>query len=43
MKNARHTREIQFINGLKPGQLTRALNGELVGTVVFQSEEATGE
>ena len=25
MKNARHTREIQFINGLKPGQLTRAL------------------
>jgi molybdenum storage protein len=43
MKNARHTREIQFINGLKPGQLTRALNGESVGTVVFQSDEATGE
>jgi molybdenum storage protein len=37
MKNARHTREIQFINGLKPGQLTRALNGEAVGTVVYRN------
>jgi molybdenum storage protein len=43
MKTARHAREIQFINGLKPGQLTRALNGESVGTVVFQSDEASGE
>jgi molybdenum storage protein len=35
MKHARHTREIQFVNGLKPGQLTRALNGESVGTIVY--------
>src|SRR3954463_10450887 len=27
MKNARHLREIQFVNGLKPGQLTKALDG----------------
>jgi molybdenum storage protein len=36
MKNARHTREIQFINGLKPGQLSRALEGESVGTIVYR-------
>ena len=36
MKNARHTREIQFVNGLKPGQLTRALKGEPVGTIVYR-------
>ena len=28
MKNAQHVREIQFVNGLKPGQLTAALDGE---------------
>src|SRR3954466_5908137 len=33
MANARNVREIQFVNGLKPGQLTAALNGEAVGTV----------
>src|SRR5437868_4827789 len=27
MKNAKHRRSIQIINGLKPGNLTRALNG----------------
>ena len=32
MLNARHIREIQFVNGLKPGQLTAALDGEPVGT-----------
>jgi molybdenum storage protein len=35
MLNARNTREIQFVNGLKPGQLTAALNGEPVGTVIY--------
>src|ERR1700681_125057 len=35
MLNARHVREIQFINGLKPGQLTAALNGEPVGTIIY--------
>jgi molybdenum storage protein len=34
MKNARHSRTIQIINGLVPGNLTRALNGEPVGTII---------
>jgi molybdenum storage protein len=34
MKNAQHRRSIQVINGLKPGNLTRALNGEAVGTII---------
>jgi molybdenum storage protein len=36
MRTARHTTEIQFVNGLKPGQLTAALNGEPVGTIVYR-------
>ena len=34
MNNAEHRRSIQVINGLKPGNLTRALNGEHVGTII---------
>jgi molybdenum storage protein len=34
MRNARHRREIQIINGLVPGNLTRALAGEHVGTII---------
>lgn len=34
MKTARHRRSIQIINGLKKGNLTRALNGEHVGTII---------
>jgi molybdenum storage protein len=34
MKNAEHSREIRVINGLVPGNLTRALAGEDVGTVI---------
>jgi molybdenum storage protein len=34
MKNAEHRRSIQVINGLTPGNLTRALNGEPVGTII---------
>jgi len=34
MENAVHRRTIQIINGLKPGNITRALNGEEVGTVI---------
>jgi molybdenum storage protein len=34
MKNAKHRRSIQVINGLKRGNLTRALNGEPVGTII---------
>jgi molybdenum storage protein len=37
MLNARHIREIQFVNGLKPGQLTAALDGEPVGTIVYNA------
>jgi molybdenum storage protein len=34
MENAGHSRSIQIINGLEPGNITRALNGEHVGTVI---------
>jgi molybdenum storage protein len=34
MKNAKHRRSVQVISGLKRGNLTRALNGEPVGTVI---------
>jgi len=40
MARARHVREIQFINGLKPGQLTAALNGEPVGTIIYRNGDA---
>ncbi len=34
MQNAENRRSIQIINGLKPGNLTRALEGEHVGTII---------
>ncbi|WP_246203458.1 hypothetical protein [Azospirillum brasilense] len=34
LKNARHVREVQVVNGLVPGNLTRALAGEHVGTII---------
>jgi molybdenum storage protein len=34
METAEHARRIQVINGLEPGTITRALNGEHVGTVI---------
>jgi len=37
MLRARNIHEIQFVNGLKPGQLTAALDGEPVGTVIFDA------
>ena len=37
MLAARNIKEIQFVNGLKPGQLTAALDGEPVGTVIFNA------
>jgi molybdenum storage protein len=42
MLNARQIREIQFVNGLKPGQLTAALNGEAVGTVIYNADAPRG-
>jgi len=34
MQRAAHVREVQVINGLKPGNLTQALNGDHVGTII---------
>ena len=38
MLTARQIQEIQFVNGLKPGQLTAALDGEPVGTIIYNAE-----
>ena len=37
LKAARHVREVQVINGLVSGNLTRALAGEHVGTIITAS------
>src|SRR3984957_11719908 len=42
MTNARHVKEIQFVNGLKPGQLTAALDGEPVGTIIYRDDSVVG-
>ena len=34
MANAKHVKEIQIVNGLTPGNITKALAGEHVGTIV---------
>ena len=34
MENAENRRSIQFINGLVKGNLTRALEGEEIGTII---------
>jgi molybdenum storage protein len=34
MKSARHVRSVQVINGLVPGNITKALAGEHVGTII---------
>ncbi|MBI3463069.1 MAG: uridine kinase [Planctomycetes bacterium] len=38
MLNARHTRRIQIINGLKPEFLRPALEGKQVGTIIYADE-----
>jgi molybdenum storage protein len=38
LKRARNIKEIQFVNGLKPGQLTAALEGEPVGSIIYRGE-----
>jgi len=35
MINARHMKKIQIINGLKKGNITKALAGEHVGTIIY--------
>jgi molybdenum storage protein len=37
-ENARHVQRIQIVNGLEPGLLSRALDGEDVGTVLLKGE-----
>lgn len=37
LQSARHVRQVQVINGLVPGNLTRALAGEHVGTLITAS------
>jgi molybdenum storage protein len=39
-KQARHIQEVQIVNGLVPGQLTKALAGEPVGTVITRGGKA---
>lgn len=39
-RTARHVQQVQIVNGLKPDQLTRALAGEPVGTVIERKAEA---
>jgi len=36
--NAKNLKKVVIVNGLVPGQLTRALHGEDVGTVITKSE-----
>ena len=38
MRNARHVKTVQVINGLKRGLIARALNGEHVGTIITAEE-----
>jgi len=40
MRQARFVRSVQIVNGLKPGNLTRALNGEHVGTIITAGGKA---
>jgi len=37
LNTARHIRQVQIVNGLVPGNLTRALAGEHVGTIITAS------
>ncbi|MDU1665500.1 MAG: hypothetical protein E6833_04650 [Bradyrhizobium sp.] len=37
LEASRHVREVQVVNGLVPGNLTRALAGEHVGTIITAS------
>jgi molybdenum storage protein len=39
---ARHIHEIQFVNGRRPDQVTTALEGEPVGTIIYDEARAGG-
>jgi molybdenum storage protein len=40
MAHAKHQKQIQIINGLTPGTITRALRGEHVGTIIHAGSRA---
>ncbi len=39
LHKARHVKQIHIVNGLKRGNILRALNGENAGTIIYKSEE----
>lgn len=39
LRTAQHVREVQVVNGLVPGNLTRALAGEHVGTIITSNRD----
>lgn len=43
LRTSRSMTEIQIVNGLKPGQLTAALNGEPVGTTIYRASALRSE
>jgi molybdenum storage protein len=43
MLTARNIKEIQFVNGLRPGQLSDALDGQPVGTIIYNADAAARE
>lgn len=43
MVHARYVQEIQFVNGLRAGQLTAALDGAPVGTVIYREGGTDGD
>lgn len=38
LAKARHVKEIHIVNGLKPGNIMKALNGENAGTIIYKEE-----
>lgn len=39
MGRAKHQKEIQIVNGLTPGNITKALRGEHVGTIIYADRQ----
>jgi molybdenum storage protein len=38
LAKARHVKEIHIVNGLKEGNITKAMNGENAGTIIYKEE-----
>lgn len=39
LAKARHVKEIHIVNGLKYGNITKAINGENAGTIIYKDEQ----